>query len=204
MSKKRAEADHYTLRAKKEGYPARSVYKLEEIEAKYSVIDPHKAVLDVGAAPGSWSLYISRQIKSRRLEPRIVAVDLKEMKVPAGSGITALTGDAFSGEMLEHLRASGPYGTIVSDAAPSTTGNRTVDTGRSFSLAESVMALAGELLEPGGSLVIKIFQGGDEQLLQERMRRSFAQARVLKPKACRKDSFETYLIGIGKKGEDDG
>jgi 23S rRNA (uridine2552-2'-O)-methyltransferase len=201
LSKKRVVADHYTLRAKKEGYPARSVYKLEEIEQKYSVIDPRKGVLDVGAAPGSWSLFVSRLIKRKGAAPRIVAVDLKEMEVPAGSGISVLTGDAFTPDMKKELTRLGPFGTILSDAAPSTTGNRTVDTGRSFALAESVISLAEELLEVEGNLVIKIFQGGDEKLLQERIRQTYRQARILKPKACRKDSFETYLIGLGMQAD---
>lgn len=199
--KKRAVADHYSQRAKKEGYPARSVYKLEEIEQKFSVLCPNAAILDVGAAPGSWSIYMSRYCKKRGKKARIVAVDLKEMTVPKKSGIQVLTGDAFGDEMLETIRGLGPFGTLVSDAAPATTGNRLVDTGRSFNLVASLIQLADEILEPGGNFVAKVFQGGDEQELLEMLRQRFEKARMFKPKACRKDSFETFLIGSGKQGE---
>jgi 23S rRNA (uridine2552-2'-O)-methyltransferase len=198
-SKKRAQADHYTIRAKKEGYPARSVYKLEEIEEKIGILNPDLAVLDIGAAPGSWSLFISRWIKKKGKAPRIVAVDLKEMGAPKKSGITCITGDAFAPGIRRELEELGPFGTVVSDAAPATTGNRLVDTGRSTALVESVMELAQSILEPGGNLVVKLFQGGDEQQLLARMKEQYQSARMLKPKACRKDSFETYLIGMGKK-----
>lgn len=201
-SSKRAQADHYTVQAQKEGYPARSVYKLQEIHEKLGIINPDLGVLDIGAAPGSWSIYISRWIRKKGKAPRVVAVDLKEMLAPKKSGITCITGDAFAEDVQKQLTELGPYGTLVSDAAPATTGNRLVDTGRSASLVESVIDLAGAILEPGGNLVVKIFQGGDEQHFLARLRELFTSARMLKPKACRKDSFETYLIGMGKRAEE--
>jgi 23S rRNA (uridine2552-2'-O)-methyltransferase len=202
LSKKRVLADHYSVRAGKEGYPARSVYKLEEIEKKFSVINTSAAVLDVGAAPGSWSIYISRLMRKKNSRAALVAVDLKEMSFPRETRVTSLVGDAFSTDMLEKIRALGPYGTVVSDAAPSTTGNRTVDTGRSFTLAQSLLELASDVLLPGGNLVVKIFQGGNEGELKARALELFDSVKMLKPKACRKDSFETFLVGTGRKREE--
>ncbi|MBI9097170.1 MAG: RlmE family RNA methyltransferase, partial [Spirochaetaceae bacterium] len=94
----------------------------------------------------------------------------------------------------------GPYDTILSDAAPATTGNRTIDTGRSYSLVERVIGLADPLLKKGGSMVLKIFQGGDEKELLDYMKTIFETVKIFKPKAVRKESFETYFIGISYKG----
>ena len=193
----REKADHYTLQAKKEGYPARSVYKLKEINEKFRLLKPGMKVLDIGAAPGSWSLFVLRTLKNRC---EVTAVDLQPLGIKPSDAITFLQADAFGEEAEKLLTERGPFNLVLSDAAPATTGNRTVDTGRSFTIAEGVLALAEARLSPGGSVVIKVFQGGDEKILMERMKDAYASVRAFKPKACRKDSFETYLVGSGKKG----
>ena len=131
MAKSRRDtADSYTLRARREGYPARSVYKLEEIQKQHKIIRKGNSVLDVGAAPGSWTLYVQRTIL--RDTGRIVAVDLNPLNIdPVPFNVKSLTGDAFSPEIKGQLIAEGPYDAIISDAAPMTTGNRSVDTARS-------------------------------------------------------------------------
>jgi len=197
-SNSRSQADHYTLRAKKEGYPARSVYKLEEIQQKFSVIPKNGKVLDIGAAPGSWTLYISRKLLGSR--GTLVAVDLKPLTLfPLPERVTVLTGDAFGEEIRRILLETAPFDAIVSDAAPATTGNRSLDTIRSLNLAESIIASVPAMLKQEGNLVMKIFQGGGEQELLAGMRSIFRTVKTLKPKACRKDSFETYLIGLNRK-----
>ena len=196
MAKTRRDiADHYTLRAHKEGYPARSVYKLEEINEKNQIIKVGDTVLDVGAAPGSWTLYTHRQlIKGKGL---IVAVDLNPLELNAiAHTVISYTGDAFSPEIREKLISHGPYDAIISDAAPKTTGVRTVDTSRSEYIGEQILLLAEEHLKRGGNLVFKLFQGGGEQELLTKMRSLFAKAKILKPKASRQDSFEIFLIGL--------
>lgn len=198
MAPNREHADHYTKRAKSEGYPARSVYKLEEIQKRMHVISPDDTVLDIGASPGSWSLYVHRRL----LKPggRIVSVDLKPLGInPIPSNISFLMGDAFSDQILKKLEELGPYDCIISDAAPATTGNRSVDTLRSQQLAESVIHTANTLLKAHGNLVIKIFQGGGEQDVIKQMRSIFSKVKPLKPKACRNESFEVFLIGLDKK-----
>lgn len=195
---RRDKADSYTLRAHREGYPARSVYKLQEIQETCRIIRPGDSVLDVGAAPGSWTLYVHRRLIKG--QGRIVAVDLNPLGLnPVPPTVTSFTGDAFSREIRAQLTALGPYDAIISDAAPMTTGNRSVDTSRSEYLAQQVMLLADEQLKVHGNLVIKIFQGGGQQAILAQMRQKYAKARTLKPKACRSDSFETYLIGLDKK-----
>ncbi|MCR5761251.1 MAG: RlmE family RNA methyltransferase [Sphaerochaetaceae bacterium] len=199
MAKSRRDtADSYTQRAHREGYPARSVYKLEEIQQQNNIVKPGDTVLDVGAAPGSWTLYTHRMLLKGN--GTIVAVDLNPLRLnPVPPTVIEYTGDAFSPEIREKLISHGPFDAIISDAAPMTTGNRTVDTSRSEWLAEQVLYLAEEHLKVHGNLVIKIFQGGGQQELLIRMRQIFTKAKTLKPKACRNDSFETYLIGLDKK-----
>ena len=195
---RRDKADFYTQRAHKEGYPARSVYKLEEINSTSRLIKPGDTVLDVGAAPGSWTLYTHRVLLKER--GKIVSVDLNPLSLdPIPPTVTALVGDAFSKEIRARLVEEGPYDAIISDAAPMTTGNRIVDTSRSEYLAEQVVMLAEEQLKTHGNMVIKIFQGGGEQEILKKMRTMFAKAKAFKPKASRDDSFEIFLIGLDRK-----
>lgn len=197
---RRDKADSFTLRARREGYPARSVYKLEEINKTHKLIKPGDTVLDVGAAPGSWTLFTHRELIKGK--GKIVAVDLNPLNIdPIPPTITAFVGDAFSKGIRAKLVEEGPYDAIISDAAPMTTGNRTVDTTRSEWLAENVVYLAQEQLRVHGNLVIKIFQGGGQEQILKTMRTMFTKAKAFKPKACRDDSFEIYLIGLDKKPE---
>ncbi len=194
----RASADYYTLKAQKEGYPARSVYKLEEIQNRFNVFPSSGRILDIGAAPGSWSLFILRILAGKG---NLVAIDLKPLNLPdIPENYFFILGDFFSPDNVKILKERGPYDAVVSDAAPDTTGNRTVDTGRSAALVESILFQASDLLKLGGSLTVKLFQGGEEQQLLAQFRKSFKIARMFKPKACRKDSFESFLIGTGFKG----
>ncbi len=197
--------DYWTIRAKKEGYPARSVYKLEEIVRKFGLLkglsggrgvpDRGPAILDVGAAPGSWSLWLLRQMKGAG---RLVAVDIQDLGIaPDDANFSFVKGSILDEEVRSSLRAAGPYDLVVSDAAPATSGNRIVDQSRSEELVEAVMGLALEVLAPGGALVVKIFQGGEEKRLLSELRAHFAQARAFKPEACRSESFETYLVATG-------
>lgn len=195
---RRDKADSYTQRAHREGYPARSVYKLEEINAAHHLIKPGDSVLDVGAAPGSWTLFTHRELLKGN--GRIVSIDLNPLNLnPVPATVTAIVGDAFSRENRAKLISLGPYDAIISDAAPMTTGNRTVDTTRSEYLAEQVVLLASEQLKEHGNLVIKIFQGGGQVEILNMMKKMFQKAKPFKPKACRDDSFEIYLVGLDRK-----
>ena len=216
--------DYWTIKAKKEGYPARSVFKLEEIVHKFGLLKKGSStrVLDVGAAPGSWSLWLLRNLAGRGsllavdlqdLAPELAARGLPAINAAAASGAATnesvgtlvtnfafLKGDILAPETRAQIAGRGPFDLVVSDAAPSTTGNRLVDQARSEELVEAVFSLALEVLAPGGSLVMKIFQGGDEKRLITQLKDHFATARGFKPEACRAESFETYLIALGFKG----
>lgn len=192
--------DHYAVRAKKEGYPARSVYKLEEIQAKFRVIHKGGRLLDVGAAPGSWTLYALKVLSGSGSIAAVDLVPLTLRNLPKNA--TFLQGDITDGEIAGRVSSLGPFDLVMSDAAPATSGNRTVDAGRSFRLVWDILNLASRVLIPGGSVVVKVFQGGDEHEIIDRLREEYESAKVFKPKASRKSSFETYCIGIGRTGAD--
>ncbi|MBN1685114.1 MAG: RlmE family RNA methyltransferase [Spirochaetales bacterium] len=191
------EQDHYTKRALQEGYPARSVYKLEEIQNRFGIIGKGARVLDIGASPGSFSMYALKAAGAGS----VVAVDLKNEAPPLpGNRFTFLQGDAFSEPVISMIREHGPYHCVLSDAAPSTTGNRTVDTARSFNLARQAISLACGVLVPSGNIVVKVFQSGEEKELLDALKTSFTSARMVKPKASRKESFEVFLVATGYRG----
>jgi 23S rRNA (uridine2552-2'-O)-methyltransferase len=173
---------------------------LEEIQQKYEVLHSGDTVLDVGAAPGSWSLFASKTVGKKG---RVVAVDLKaldEQVKRKASNLKVVTGDIFTPDIEAAIQEMGPYDVLLSDAAPATSGNKTVDAGRSFTLAGRVLELATELLAPGGNIVIKLFQGGDEQQLVRTVRDRFGSVKTYRPKATRSPSVEIFIIGRGKQG----
>jgi 23S rRNA (uridine2552-2'-O)-methyltransferase len=188
--------DYYWRKSKEEGYPARSVFKLQEIQEKHGPVKPAARVLDLGASPGSWSLYLLDMLAGGG---SVTGVDLNEPdgKLLARKSYRFLHGDFTTEEMERRIREAGPFDIVVSDAAPSTTGNRTMDTARSAEIARKVIAICETCLVPGGNCVLKIFQGGEERDILADMRRLFASARAFKPKASRSDSMETYFIGMG-------
>ncbi len=195
----RSRPDHYSDAAKKEGYAARSVYKLSELDGKHRILRPGARVLDLGAAPGSWSQYASRAVGSRGL---VVAVDFDRLEALGPlQNVVAVEGDFTEGATVGALEEYAPFDVVLSDAAPSTTGNRTVDTARSTALVESIIASLPVLLRPGGTLLAKVFQGGEEQALLTTLKERFDTVKMPKPKASRGESFETYLLGMGYRSD---
>lgn len=189
--------DYWSRKAFSEGYPARSVYKLQEIDEKFGMIKKNYTVLDLGASPGSWTTFLLRKMEGTG---RVVSCDLNPLaKDVKGDNLTFIQGDLNEKEIRDKIREIGPYDLVVCDAAPLTTGNRTVDTARSQGLVEMAIWYAETMLKKGGNFAVKIFQNGDQQQLLKKMREVFTAAKGFKPEACRRESFETYLIGINKK-----
>ncbi|MDR2588274.1 MAG: RlmE family RNA methyltransferase [Spirochaetales bacterium] len=188
-------SDHWTEKAKKEGYPARSVYKLKEIQEKFRLIPAGARVLDLGASPGSWSLFVLRTGGRRR----VTAVDLSPLTGGERENLLFYQGDIFAPETAAFLEKDGPYDVLLSDAAPWTTGNRSLDAARSEALVEKALALAQNLVKTGGSCAVKIFQGSGNKKILDHMKTLFASVKAFKPQATRSESFETYFIGCGKK-----
>ncbi|MDR0524516.1 MAG: RlmE family RNA methyltransferase [Spirochaetaceae bacterium] len=196
--------DFWTLKARQEGYPARSVYKLKEMDEKFGLfrsgIEGFR-VLDLGAAPGSWSLYALRRMGPGGF---LAAVDKTVLSRQYDSGLFGgenvyfVQGDIALPETKALIGLRGPFHLILSDAAPGTTGNGLVDALRSLSLAEIALDYAETFLAPGGHMAVKVFQGGDAPGLLRRIREGFTSGRSFKPQACRSESFEIYYLGLGK------
>jgi 23S rRNA (uridine2552-2'-O)-methyltransferase len=187
--------DSFTHEARRAGFPARSVFKLEEIDRRIRLLKPGQRVLDLGAAPGSWSLYVTQKIGA---SGRLFAIDLEPLAIPLPENATAIVGDALALDN-EALAAHAPYDVVLSDMAPRTTGNRIGDQTRSFELFMRALAVADKLLKPGGAFVGKIFMGEDFAKAKAETKRLFTEERALRPEGTRATSYEIFLVGLGKK-----
>jgi len=185
--------DRFFHKAKAEGFLARSAYKLDEIQKKYHVIHPGDFVLDLGAAPGSWS-----QVACKITGPqgRVVGLDLKPVELKAqNAAFYQMDVFNFNPAILEGRNVQ----CLLSDMAPNTTGIRNVDQARSAELCRKILELAEKYLVNKGNLVMKLFEGPEIEKLVKDMGKLFEQNKRLKPEAVRKGSFETYFIGLRKK-----
>jgi 23S rRNA (uridine2552-2'-O)-methyltransferase len=186
-------SDEYVKQAQAQGYRSRAVFKLKELDERDRLFKPGMAVLDLGAAPGGWSQYAAERIGK---SGKIIALDI--LPLEAIPGVVFIEGDFREEAVLEQLRAelAGQLPDIVlSDMAPNTTGVNAVDQARSMYLAELAMDTARELLKPGGSFVVKLFQGPDFDVYVKTARGLFGKVVVRKPKASRDRSPEVYLVG---------
>jgi 23S rRNA (uridine2552-2'-O)-methyltransferase len=190
-----ARPDHRTRSAKAAGYPARSVFKLEEIDRRASLLRAGLHVLDLGAAPGSWSKYVVERIGP---SGRLLSVDLLPLAVPLPPMAKVLCGDVLQ-LGLETLGELGPYDVVLSDMAPNTTGNKTGDSWRSAELFERAVELATSTLKPGGSFVGKIFMGESFEHARAKAREAFDRVRVIRPESTRTVSVEVFLVGLGAR-----
>ena len=189
--------DYWSQKAFSEGYPARSVYKLKEIDEKFHMLKKDYTVLDLGSAPGSWTTFLLRSMDGTG---KVVSCDLNPLaKDVKGDNLVFIQGDLTDNSIREAIKAEGTFDLVVCDAAPKTTGNRVVDTARSQGLVQMAIYYAQTMLRKGGNFAVKVFQNGDQQSLLKSMRETFESAKGFKPVACRAESFETYLIGINKK-----
>ncbi|TCT18855.1 23S rRNA (uridine(2552)-2'-O)-methyltransferase RlmE [Thiobaca trueperi] len=187
--------DPYVKRSQQDGYRSRAAYKLLEIQEKDRILALGMRVLDLGAAPGSWS-----QIASRAVGPggQVIALDLLPM-VPL-DGVTVLQGDFREDAVLAQLRETLgglPLDLVMSDMAPNITGTTVTDQARVVYLLELALELAREQLKPGGALVVKAFQGAGFDAYLRDLRRSFDRVVSRKPKSSRAESREVYLVAKG-------
>ncbi|MEJ2475206.1 MAG: RlmE family RNA methyltransferase [Desulfobacterales bacterium] len=187
--------DHYTEQARKEKYPARSVFKLQEIQRKFHVIKKGHHVLDCGCAPGSWLLYSSQLTGSGG---KVVGVDLQPVSIHVPKNAVVHTGDALSPDEDLLAAIGNGYHVVLSDMAPSTSGHKSTDAARSYALCSAALNLAVRVLVPGGSFVSKIFQGEDFQSYRDEVRTRFDKVKIFKPMSSRKASKEIFVIATGK------
>ena len=189
--------DFYSKKAKKEKFPARSVYKLEEAQKKYKFIRRGDSVLDLGCYPGSWSLYASEIVGPKGV---VVGVDLKQTDSrprAEGGPIHWICQDITKPELITLVRRIRPlFRVIVSDLAPGTSGNRWVDAQRSLDLVNTTLSLAEVLLLNGGHYMCKIFQGEDFPAFVKKVEKRFAMVKVIKPKSSRVESREVFVLAM--------
>ena len=186
--------DHYFHKAKQEGYVARSAYKLDEIQQKHKLIKPGHRVLDLGCSPGSWS-----QVALKIVGPRgfVLGIDLKPVTIPSAPNAEFIVGDILN---MNPQIFGEPFDVIISDMAPSTTGIKMRDQALSEELCRMGLTISEKYLKRGGHLVMKLFDGPDGEKLAKEMKPKFQRFLRLKPQAVRKGSYESYIVGIGKKG----
>ena len=186
--------DPYVAAARRQGYRSRAAFKLIELDQRFHLLQPGRRVVDLGCAPGGWT-----QVAVERVGPRgrVLGVDLVETAPLAGASL--LRADLRDPEAASAIRQTlgGGANVVLSDMAPHATGHAATDHLRVVALAESAFALAEEILEPGGILVVKVFQGGAEGALLTRLKQSFTELRHAKPPASRAESAETYVVGKG-------
>ncbi|MBN1931187.1 MAG: RlmE family RNA methyltransferase [Desulfobacterales bacterium] len=188
--------DHYSRRAKKEHFPARSVYKLEEIQRKYKLIKEGDKILDLGCFPGSWVLYAANLTGDKG---SVIGVDIKPVTITVPPHVKIYTADIFKVDDQWFKSIGNDFNIVLSDMAPSTTGNKNVDAARSFNLCEAALSVAQQVLIPGGAFVCKIFQGEDFKKFSDQVRINFDKYNIFKPQSSRKASKEIYILGLGKK-----
>lgn len=200
----RQAADPYVARAQKDGYRARAAYKLIEMNEKFRFLKNGQVVVDLGAAPGSWTQYVTREFP----KSRVFAMDLLEIKPILG--VEFYQGDFTSSEALDWLveklglpaadvAENGTVDVVLSDMAPNTVGHKKTDHLRQMVLLEYAWDFAQRALKPGGTFVAKSFTGGTTGDLLKEIKSKFESVHHIKPPSSRKDSVEMFIVGLGYK-----
>lgn len=189
--------DRFFHKAKAEGFAARSVYKLQEIDQKFKLLKSGQTVLDLGSSPGSWSQYASQKIGNGRL----LGVDLSPMTVslPNAAFIQADLRDLELENVFREHGFNPPFDIVMSDMMAKTTGIKSADQARSLELCELALNVAQRFLKPGGSFVCKFFQSGEFGALRAEIKRQYERVEALKPESTRSISKEIFLVGLKKK-----
>jgi 23S rRNA (uridine2552-2'-O)-methyltransferase len=202
--------DHYFRLAKEEGYLSRAAYKLIEIDERKHILRKGARVLDCGCAPGSWLQVASKRVGEKGI---VIGIDLQPLRRKVANNVRTVEGDFTMAEPEELMRLAGDragadarrFDVILSDMAPSTTGDPQGDHFRSVRLCEALLERCPALLCPpprGGNLVMKVFEGASYPQLLQRTQKLFNEARGFKPKASRSESTEMYIIAKGWRGFD--
>ena len=166
------------------------MYKLQEIDRRVGLFKKGQRVLDLGASPGSWTLYAAEQVGPHG---RVLGIDLNDPGVALPPQAEILTLDAFQ---VDPGTLGGPFDLVISDMAPKTSGQRHADQYRSYELVMRALELAKTVLKPGGTFVAKIFQGAEFEEARDAVREVFGKVRIIRPKATRDESYEVFLVGL--------
>ena len=192
--------DPYVHEARKLGYRSRAAFKLIELDERFHFLKKGLRVVDLGAAPGGWTQIAVERVQTAKDGWKVVGLDILPMDpVP---GATTMQADFLEEGAAEALKEAlgGPADLVLSDMAAPTTGHQQTDHLRIMGLAEAAYDFAEEVLAPGGAFVAKLFQGGAERSLLDRLRRDFAVVKHAKPPASRAESSETYVVATGFRG----
>lgn len=200
----RQAADPYVARAHRDGYRARAAYKLIEMNERYNFLKNGQVVVDLGAAPGSWSQYVTRAFP----KSRVFAMDL--LAITPIPGVEFYQGDFTTDDALDWLveklklpvdgAAHGTVDVVLSDMAPNTVGHKKTDHIRQMVLLEYAFDFAVRALKPGGTFVAKSFTGGTTNELLKQIKEKFESVHHIKPSASRKDSVEMFIVAMGFRG----
>jgi 23S rRNA (uridine2552-2'-O)-methyltransferase len=192
-----AKPDAKTKAAKAQGFPARSVFKLEEIDRRMRLFKGGQKVLDLGAAPGSWSLYASQKVGA---SGRVFAMDLQEIRQAFPPNVKVLQGDALTLENAS-LAQFAPYDVVLSDMAPNTSGSKVRDHAYSFELCVRALEVAYALGKTGSHFVAKIFMSEDFQAARKLTGERYEKCQVIRPEGTRRESSEVFIVGLGLKAK---
>ncbi|HEY3255806.1 MAG TPA: RlmE family RNA methyltransferase [Polyangiaceae bacterium] len=187
--------DARTKAAKAQGFPARSVFKLEEIDRRVKLLRGGQKVLDLGAAPGSWSLYASQKVGPGG---RVLAIDLQEIRQAFPPNVKVAQGDALTIESAA-LSEFAPYDVVLSDMAPNTSGSKIRDQAGSLELCLRALDVARALGKVGSHFVAKIFMSGDFQVARKIAGERYDKCQVIRPEGTRQQSTEVFIVGLGLK-----
>jgi len=191
--------DHYFKRAKKDNYAARSVYKLQEIDKRFKIFRQGQTVIDLGAAPGSWTQWVAKKVGPKG---RGLGGDLQSTETEFAENVIFMQQDVFSDspELLATMEPLLPFDLVISDMAPKTTGVKFADQANSLELCEKAFEIAARHLKKGGHFVVKNFEGPDTKAYIDSLRPYFNSVKVFKPKSSRAESKEIFVVGLGFKG----
>jgi 23S rRNA (uridine2552-2'-O)-methyltransferase len=190
-----AKPDAKTKAAKAQGFPARSVFKLEEIDRRVRLLKGGQKVLDLGAAPGSWSLYASQKVGP---SGRVLAIDLQDIRQGFPPNVKVTQGDALTLENAS-LSEFAPYDVVLSDMAPNTSGSKVRDQAYSFELCMRALDVAHALGKPGSHFVAKIFMSDDFKEARRVAGERYERSQVIRPEGTRRQSSEVFIVGLGLK-----
>ncbi|HEU4382668.1 MAG TPA: RlmE family RNA methyltransferase [Anaeromyxobacteraceae bacterium] len=199
MAKRYHPKDVYYRRARQQGLRARSAFKIEEILRSRRLLGTGQAVLDLGAAPGGFLQILAEAVGERGAA---VGVDKEPIRPLGKPWVATAVVDLLSADALERIRALHPgrFDLVVSDMAPKTIGVKITDEARSLELARMALRVAEGTLKLGGSLVVKVFMGGDFPAFRREVQAGFDRVEVVRPRATREHSYEVYLVGRGFHG----
>ena len=188
--------DYYFQKAKKENYVARSIFKLQEINERFKILKRGYKILDLGAAPGSWSQYASTQVGP---EGRVLGIDLQPIRLTLPNAVF-IVADMRQANLEQIMQANGiepPFDLVLSDMAPKTTGIRITDQVRSLELCELALDVSERFLKPKGSFVCKLFHSEEFEDFRAKLRKRFERVEIIRPKSTRKESKEVFFVAKG-------